>query len=83
MRWTMISRVKANSGISLVVQNTEPPCSQCKGLGCIPDQGTNISRVVQQRKKKKKRCIHSKIGPDKHYLAALQSQGDRSLRVIL
>ena len=48
----MISRVKANSGISLVVQNTEPPCSQCKGLGCIPDQGTKIPRVVQQGEKK-------------------------------
>lgn len=48
----MISRVKANSGISLVVQNPEPPCSQCRGLGCVPDQGTKIPRVVQQGGKK-------------------------------
>lgn len=84
IRWTMIRRYKANPEISLVVQNTGTPCSQCKGLRCVIDQGTKIPRVVQQkRKKKKKKCIHSKIWPDKDYLAALQSQGDGSLRVIL
>lgn len=51
----MIRRVEANSGISLVVQNTEPLCSQCKGLGCIPDQGTKIPRVVQQKRERGKK----------------------------
>ena len=55
IRWTMIRRYKANPEISLVVQNTGTPCSQCKGLRCVIDQGTKIPRVVQQKRKKKKK----------------------------
>ena len=52
-------------------------------------KGSGVSLITELRshvrcsRKGEKKCIHSKIWPDKHYLAALQSQGDKSLRVIL